>query len=131
VKRKGSGFEYQSWFPPGVRHDFWTIGKRRAPHVLVEGPFDAIRVWRAGFHVTCCFGKPSFERLVRLLSFDLLSVILLDSDAVGDAKRLHRQLRGWGLPSMNRTPQLALLGKKDPDECTEQEIRDLLGEELA
>lgn len=103
--------------------------------VLVEGQFDAIRCWRAGATVACMFGKPSLRSCCEVVRsyeegrrpYDRLRLaLLLDADAAAEALRLHHELLRHGFRSVNLTPELVKLGKKDPDECTEEEIRGII-----
>lgn len=163
--RKDGEYEYRNHFTGTSREDPWVLVRRRddtrtdrvhrgnttqvrgensqdLEHILVivEGQFDAIRCWRAGFNVVCCFGKPSTTMCGRILELAVSSLgklydgpghslclaTALDSDAAAEARRIHRFFRRWGYPAINLTPKLIELDRKDPDECTEEELHCLI-----
>lgn len=100
--------------------------------VFVEGPFDAIRVWQAGYSACALLGNSLGEKkadivLSHLERLDPRRVwVLLDADAESHALKLTYFLQRHGIPGRNATEGLSLLGRKDPGECTPEEIVSLL-----
>lgn len=127
VTSERGSFSYQNYIPGGTAIHPWILraGKEGSP-VLVEGPFDAIRVWRAGFTSACCFGKPRLSTVAALFVRHVLDRVLLlfDSDAKREAHRLLQHLACWGVEARDLTP--ALIEGKDPDEHDEEQLRRIL-----
>ena len=93
---------------------------RRRTIAVVEGPFDAIRVWQAGFPVVALLGGGSARRASLLLKLKRDLVVLPDKDDGGDvmverviALAASRKVHLAKLPS----------GRSDPGECTTAELR--------
>jgi hypothetical protein len=100
--------------------------------VFVEGPFDAIRVWQAGLSACALLGNSLGEKKAAIVLSHLERLdprrvwVLLDSDAENHALRVTYFLQRHGIPARNATEGLSHLGRKDPGECTPEEIESLL-----
>lgn len=100
--------------------------------VFVEGPFDAIRVWQAGYSACALLGNSLGEKKADIVinhveRLDPRRVwVLLDSDAESHALKVTHFLYRNNIPARNVTESLSALGKKDPGECTPEEIVHLL-----
>ncbi len=89
--------------------------------ILTEGVFSAIAV-----NGTAMFGKAlSSYQLKKLERLELKKVtVLLDSDARGEALSLARKLKSYG----DWKVEIALLPEGDPADCSESQLKELLGE---
>lgn len=107
-------------------HSGWAYGPKHPPRplVLVEGVFDAIAVWRAGFDAVALGGKS----LPRYLVSDLLTlvdesgilVVMLDPDALDAALRIRNVL--FDRVHVKVVP----LMYKDPGDMSPEEIKEAL-----
>lgn len=98
--------------------------KRPGPLVVVEGPFDAVRVRQAGFAVVALAGSGGtarYEAIQRLAGRRVI-VVLTDSDSAG--QRAGQRLTMW-FNANKRKAMLGVLpdGAKDPAECTPAQLR--------
>jgi len=83
-------FDMGKWLlPKGIRRSevvvtkFWDRRDRRI--VLVEGPSDAMKVWKAGFNVMLLGGKRLFPKGAEFIKrAQLQPIALLDSDVRGE-----------------------------------------------
>lgn len=111
-------------------YDELMRAKRRDVLVLVEGPFDAVKVRYlgedSGIHATCLFtSTPTSNQtglLRRLRPRFKQMVILLDDDARIKALRMKSSLRDLGVKT-------AKIGEGDPGEiASEQQLRAIINE---
>jgi len=96
----------------------WQFARARKSAVLVEGPFDALRVYQAGFTPLALLGKGlgrTQRRRIKELKLSRL-VVMLDSDAWLEARQIAAQLQSI-LPVT-----CALLKEGDPDDHEEAEL---------
>lgn len=111
---------------PGAR-DYvmgYDLAKRRGgPLVVVEGPFDAVRVWQAGWPVValCGGGSGARYKLIATLAAKRAVIIMLDNDGAGAraANRTAAELQELGVVA--RSVDLPE-GYKDPAEATPGQI---------
>jgi DNA primase len=130
------GFIARSWepnakvpylYPKGMRRAELFYGdllfeaerarRVRAPHVLVEGAFDALSVWPYGLAV---LGKPSQWQVKRLIEVGSTVAVCLDGDALDEGWSLALVLRVSGV----RAGAVWLPPVTDPDEIPRQLLLD-------
>lgn len=100
----------------------YDLAKNMDSMVLVEGPFDCIKVAQAGYGAVCSFGKEVSQRQVAmLLGSECRRIYVgLDPDAYKEAEKvmdalcLHKEVFRVTPPG----------GKKDFGECSPEEVRE-------
>ena len=112
----------RDYLPPG-RKSYWRIDRRDSPAlVLVEGVFDAIRVWEGGFSVVALHGQGVRWPEIAL-GLELPVIVLFDKDAVLQAELTAIEGAGLEIPCLSLSHHLV---KKDPGETSPGKLRSLL-----
>lgn len=91
--------------------------------VVVEGPFDAMRVWQAGFRaVVALLGSTATPSQRALLATAPMAILMLDGDAAGrdGARTIARSL------SPAQAQVVDLPDDQDPADLPEEDIRQIL-----
>lgn len=110
----------QDWLPPGQKQYFYAPRPDSPCLVLVEGVFDALRVWEAGFHAVALHGQSArWEEL----ALGKPVIVLFDKDAVFASEDAALKGASLGIPSL---PASHWLVKKDPGETSPAKLRELL-----
>ena len=107
----------------------------KGPVVICEGPTD---VWRMGRNAIALLGKSPSQEQLRLIQEQLAGrplVVVLDSDAIGDAVSLTDRLLSLRQRSLTRPDsapvvQATLPDGQDPADCTFEEIQAAVREAL-
>lgn len=88
--------------------------------VVVEGMFDAFKVWRAGYSVVAVLGQASAARRGFIYSLGRNLILFPDTDEGGDA-----MVKSLMSLATSRKVQVARCpdGRGDPADCTVKEIR--------
>jgi len=126
---EGRRYFLKKGFP--VKHYFygeWLVEKTAKSIAIVEGTFDLFRVWSAGYPVLASLGfSAPNEKMARLVKFaeSLETIVLLFDSDVKD-----KDVQMWMYYAelfQKKAIHIPLTVAKDPDQCTEEMIRRLLG----